>query len=603
MKISRGWNTWFSRSATAHVFLEEAVGFKLGLKDAKCGGVINEMLFGERDTARLGNIVPGKRSYDAGYTSLEVDYKDNRIRIETCVHGDDWYALATPLTTDVKQPWLIVEAAAFWNKPASFSRDEDSLTVAGANRSFTLFSDAPVSDELAEKITAPYLTFYCDRPVGLTTAVQHRADIARVVHEARETYERSRERFGEDRELMDSISACLAWNTIFDPQNERTITPVSRRWCEWWGGWVLFCWDTYFAATLASIENKELAYANAIAITDDATEGGFIPNGSGANGYKSRDRSQPPVGSMTVRQLCDTFGETRLAERLFDPLLKWNRWWPEKRDVDGYLCWGSNRYERVTNNIWETKGVNQLFGGALESGLDNSPMYDDMVFDEETGIMQLADVGLMSLYILDCKELAAIARMIGRTGEQKELLARADRYGAKLKELWSEEEGIFLNYDLARKEFSRRLSPTHFYPLLTGIPTQVQAERMINEHFFNPDEFGGDWILPSIARNDPAYPSQDYWRGRIWAPMNYLVYLGLLNYDLPEARKELAEKSKALFLREYRANGHIYESYNAIEGVGADGKMACDAFYHWGALLALIALMEKRHEKYPKSIS
>ncbi len=588
----QGWNTWYSRSVTAHVFLEEALGFKLGLKDPKDGSCINELLIGERDKARCGNTIPGKRSYDAGYTSVEVDYKDNRVRMETCAHGDDWYALVTPLAEDVMPPWLIVEAAVFWNRPATFSRDGESLTVANSNRAFTVYADAPVSDELAERITAPYLTFQCDRPIGLTTDASRKADIAAIVNKARADYEASRGSFGEQRELMDAISACLAWNTIYDPQNERVISPVSRRWCDWWGGWVLFNWDTYFAATLAGMENKALAYANAIAITDDATEDGFVPNASGANGYKSRDRSQPPVGSMTVRQLCEKFNETFLAERLFDQLLRWNRWWPEKRDVAGYLCWGSNRCKRVTGNLWESKGVNELFGGALESGLDNSPMYDDMTFDQETGIMQLADVGLISLYILDCKELALLANMIGRTQEQQELLAREEAYGEKLKSMWSEEDGLFLNYDLAGGAFARRLSPTHFYPLLTGIPTQEQAERMINRHFFNSEEFAGDWILPSIARNDPAYPSQDYWRGRIWGPMNYLVYLGLRNYDLPEARRELATKSKALFLHEFHTHGHVYENYNAIEGIGADGNLSGDAFYHWGALLALISLME-----------
>ena len=59
------------------------------------------------------------------------------------------------------------------------------------------------------------------------------------------------------------------------------ISPVSRIWSCNNGGWVLFDWDTYFAAWMAGVENKELAYANAIAITEEATEsGGDIPVGS-----------------------------------------------------------------------------------------------------------------------------------------------------------------------------------------------------------------------------------------------------------------------------------------------------------------------------------
>ena len=115
---------------------------------------------------------------------------------------------------------------------------------------------------------------------------------------------------------------------------------------------------------------------------------------------------------------------------------------------------------------------------------------------------------------------------------------------------------------------------------------------MIDEHFFNPEEFWGDWILPSIARNDPAYPEQNYWCGRIWAPMNFLVYLGLCNYDLGKARAALVEKSTALLLKEWRERGHVHENYCADTGEGC-GKTNSDSFYHWGGLLGLIAILDK----------
>jgi len=125
------------------------------------------------------------------------------------------------------------------------------------------------------------------------------------------------------------------------------------------------------------------------------------------------------------------------------------------------------------------------------------------------------------------------------------------------------------------------------------VPTREQAQRMIDEHFFNPDEFWGDWILPAIARNDPCYPDQDYWAGRIWAPMNFLVYLGLRKYDLPKARKALVEKSEALLLKEWRENRHVHENYCGDTGMGCgSGKQNSDSFYHWGGLLGLISVME-----------
>ena len=150
---------------------------------------------------------------------------------------------------------------------------------------------------------------------------------------------------------------------------------------------------------------------------------------------------------------------------------------------------------------------------------------------------------------------------------------------------------MFLNKNLVAGTLNPRLSPTNFYPLLAKAATPDQAARMVKEHLLNPAEFWGDWPLPSIARSDPAFRDQEYWRGRVWGPMNFLVYLGLLNYDQPEARRQLAERSIALFEKEWKQNGHVHENYNAITGEGDDVRSS-DRFYHWGALLGLVSYME-----------
>jgi putative isomerase len=125
------------------------------------------------------------------------------------------------------------------------------------------------------------------------------------------------------------------------------------------------------------------------------------------------------------------------------------------------------------------------------------------------------------------------------------------------------------------------------------VPTPAQAARMAREHYFNPAELHGDWVIPSIARNVPGFADQNYWRGRIWGPMNFLVYLGLRNYDLPDARADLVRRSRELLVRSWRSDGAIYENYNAVTGRG-DDVTSSDAFYHWGALLGVMTLLEQR---------
>lgn len=82
---------------------------------------------------------------------------------------------------------------------------------------------------------------------------------------------------------------------------------------------------------------------------------------------------------------------------------------------------------------------------------------------------------------------------------------------------------------------------------------------------------------------------QDYWRGRVWAPMNFLTYLAFERRGLKEACRDLAEKSLRIFEPEWKENRHVHENYNAITGEGCDVPSS-DKFYHWGALLTKIAL-------------
>ena len=293
--------------------------------------------------------------------------------------------------------------------------------------------------------------------------------------------------YGVHSESYTAMKTCLAWDTIYEPEHNRVCSPVSRIWNILWGGYVLFDWDTYFAALMASVENKELAQLNAIAITDEVTENGFVPNYGSADDYKSRDRSQPPVGSFVCLEIFKKWPERWFLERVYPTLLSWNRWFAGHRmTAEGYLCWGSDPFEPVNDRFGETIHVHDWQGAAFESGLDNSPMYDDMVFDEKTNLMQLADVGLMGLYIMDCRCLAEIARILGETAIIPELEARKAQVEQALQTLWDEDFGLFLNKNLTDGSLSRRISPTNLYALQSGLVSEAQKLGRIHHPHHRP---------------------------------------------------------------------------------------------------------------------
>ena len=595
-ELCSGWNTWNTKSVLSHVLLPEAIAVDIFLNDTGTGEILKEALMGKRGNG-VETILPLAHSNDGSYTELIITWHTIKLKVQSCSDKKDLNILVTPLDANHIGKVLISPSEIWWDR-------DGKADVAGNQLMFDLPSgkislSAKGSAATNGDTTITCLAFSAGAEITLSTEVNLSApEIREKIAAAKEKHEANKNKYGETRELYHAMQNALAWNVIYDPEGQRELTTVSRLWNMYRGGFVIFCWDNYFSAYMHSLDNKNLAYANAIEMTNAITREGFVPNLSASKGIASSDRSQPPVGSFVVREIYRHYGEKWFLHEVFQKLLTWNRWWEKNRDTDGFLCWGSSPFEPYLRNF--DKHAHTRFGAALESGLDNSPMYDDIPFDTLSNQLKLADVGLMSLYIVDCEALADIAGELGKPEIKKELQKRAEKYRKNLYKLWDEKTGIYLNKRLDTNEFSPRISPTNFYPLIAKVPSQKQAERMINEHFYNPEEFRGKYIMPSIAFNDPGFQNNDYWRGRVWAPMNFLVYLGFRNYRLENARKDLAEKSKELFLEQWLKNGYICENYNSQTGECDDVRNS-ELFYHWGGLLGFISLIEAGFIKNPEA--
>jgi len=593
-ELAKGWNTWNTKSVLSHVLLPEAISIDFQLKDIRTNKVLEEALMGKRGE-EAESILPLAHTNDGSYTELIISWSNIKVKVQSCANQKDISILLTPLEENLNGEIIISPNEIWW--------DRDGKVGVGTNKLFYDLPSGQIDVFLKGKPAGQnesglsYLTFSAASELAVSTKSENTIDDVRAqIAAAKAKYESDMLKFANNKELYHAMQNSLAWNVIYEPEEQRELTTVSRLWNMYRGGYVIFCWDNYFAAYMHSIDNKELAYSNAIEMTNAITKSGFVPNLSASKGIKSSDRSQPPVGSFVVREIYRNYKERWFLQEVFQKLLTWNRWWEKNRDTDGYLCWGSSPIKPYLRNL--DKHANTRFGGALESGLDNSPMYDEIPFDTISNQLKLADVGLMSLYILDCEALSDIAGVLGKEDIKTELFRRASKYRTNLNKLWSEEKGIYLNKRMDKNEFSNRISPTNFYPLLVNAPTQKQAERMINEYFYNADEFWGDYMLPSIAFNDPDYEPDNYWRGRVWGPMNFLVYLGLRNYDLGNAQEDLVKKSKNLFMEQWSKNGYICENYNSQTGE-CDDVSRSELFYHWGGLLGFISMIESGYVKNP----
>ena len=598
-ELARGWNTWDSRSVLRYVRLPDGLTVDLALKRHSW---LDEDYLATALVGRRGEDVerirPGLHARDGSFLELEIEWRGFAARVEAGRSGkdpdSDLLVLVTPLDRDESEypdAWLelVVGVGLAWNRPGSVERAGAGFRAElGAGTEFLHLAGAAVEDPYTGSLL-PHAVLRLDRPAGISGGrARSLGEIRDALDARRAAFLAQAAEFGPLAEPFSAVVSGLAWNTVYEPRHARVVPTVGRLWNAEYGGVALFGWDNFFLAWLAGLESRELALAGVIEHLRGHTPEGFLPNDNRGNGSKSWDRSQPPVGAIMVREVYRRFPEPWFLDAVIDPLLAWNRWWPEARMNEGLLSYGSSE----AKNPFAEPAVRTVRTAGYESGMDDSPMYEGVPFNAEKNTLELQDVGLTSLYIADSRALAGLARAAGRLEDAEDLEARAETFAAALERLWDEERGYYLNYRTDLDRPSERRSPTLFYPLLAGVPGPERARRMIGEHLLNPDEFWGEWVLPSTTRDDPSFPSQRYWKGAIWPPLNFLTYLGLRRAGDRDAAAALAERSLAMFRSEWRRKGYVSENYSAITGAGDDPRLSSDPFHSWGTLFGIMAFVE-----------
>jgi putative isomerase len=332
-------------------------------------------------------------------------------------------------------------------------------------------------------------------------------------------------------------------------------------------------------------------------VVKSKTTAGFIPNWS-TGGLKSQDRTEPPVGAKVLLELYQKYKDRWLVEAVFDDLMDWNNWFMENRLLAPFdvIALGSFYNNSHDDTAMPPPHSNTMWAARMESGLDNSPMYDDDIFDVHTHTMNMSDVGMSSLVCQEAYSLATLADAIGREPSVgQKLRERGDSLlRSILAHFWDHDRQIFANrYHLKTNHTSVwHISPTSFYPFLfinTTVwkeyihrPSTEVIETVIRSWLFNASRFcinpsgsfeennnniecyGG---LPSISADDPTYMSGNwnYWRGLIWGPMSQIVFwslqIGAGNAVVDHARKSLCRQMERLMMRQWLNNGHICENY------------------------------------------
>ncbi|NNM85374.1 MAG: hypothetical protein HKL96_06440 [Phycisphaerales bacterium] len=401
---------------------------------------------------------------------------------------------------------------------------------------------------------------------------------------------------GDWGNFISPISVAANSGVVYVPSLRNVSATVVRSWCLP-QGCLFFNWDSFFNAMLLSVNDRgvgpwqvgrQLAGVLHFQLGD-----GMVCGFSNWADNKMRlpaftpDRSEPPVAAMCLWQAYERWPSLKLLKSFYEPLVRYHHWWfsisPQTHlpyrdgNRDGLLEWGS------TKKRWQFT--------RLESGMDDSPMYVPGKTRKmpQSHTFNLDDVGLNSLWAADALYLSKIAAALGHKIAAAHYAAECQTISRRINALlWSHKLGMYCNRYWSRGKrhhlLSQRWSPTNFYPMIAKVPDVGRADRMLAV-LLNRKYFWGKWVIPTISRNNPAYRYQEYWKGDIWGPTNYLAFQGLLNYAPPAVLHAFARKSVLLFMNNWNKTGVWSENYSATNGLAEH-----DPHYSWGALLPTIGL-------------
>ncbi len=422
-----------------------------------------------------------------------------------------------------------------------------------------------------------------------------------ILKQEKNRYEKSRVKIdGLYQGAAKSITNNLFWSLSYLAGKHRIYSPPSRNLLlsnpeENQDHWTVFEWNSFFSALEVSIESFKHAGEIVTSVLETQYPNGNIPN------WRSRfggtpDRSQPPIGSYVVLKLFQKNGDIEFLKYAYPFLKQWHSFWLAKKENgqarrdgngDGLLEWGSDSDLLSGNDSQETSEADGELRAKLESGQADLPNWDGVEYSTRSNTLVVNCLDLNCIYTLDAWCLSQIANILDYQEDHVTFLSEYEFMKQLVDEyFWNEKEGFYFD-KYWNGMFSTRKAASNFYPLLARIPDERKAMRMIR-HLLNDSEFWGDYVIPTISRDDPAFRrNQQSWRGTICPPTNYLVYQGLKAYRFDTVASEFAKKSESIFMRSWENFQLSPENYDSRTGEAAGRR-----YMSWGPLFSLIAVEE-----------
>ena len=177
------------------------------------------------------------------------------------------------------------------------------------------------------------------------------------------------------------------------------------------------------------------------------------------------------------------------------------------------------------------------------------------------------------------RDLIAMANLLGHDDIAKRANERLAHLDQGFEKLWSEEVGGYVTLDLRRDEYATGLTSGSWLALFAGNVDDDRASKMSATlaGWLEQVEHG----VPSFDPGHELFDSIRYWRGPVWAMVNWMIATGLVEHGQTDLAERIRRDTAALIekadFREY------FCPVTARGGGGTDFSWTASMYLYWAS--------------------
>ncbi len=370
-------------------------------------------------------------------------------------------------------------------------------------------------------------------------------------------------------------------------------------------------WDSAFVAMGFAAFDIDRAWREVETLFKAQWDDGFVPHiifwkedagyfpgpgvwGSGREPATS-GITQPPVAATAIRRLWNAAPDDANRERLaamIPKLMAYHRWFRRNRDHEGRgIVVAIHPWETGRDNSpeWDAPGEPIDVSNVGEyvrrdtSHLDAKMRPTKLEYDRYLALVQfgrargwdhariaaespfrVADIGMSMILLRANRDLLALAEVLGSTAEATELSEAIAVSERGIGWLWDANKQTWASRDVITKRFSGFVTSASFLSFYAGL-IDADKDKAMLAHMAR---IGGKvrYLMPSLDPEDPGFQMVRYWRGPVWAVVNYMIAVGLAEAGQTDWAARVRNDTCSLI-----ADTGFYEAFSPIDGAGSGG--------------------------------